>query len=39
MVIPTPSVPERKKEKNPDLESENSIDRKEEQELREKHLD
>ena len=39
MVIPTPSVPEWKKEKNPDLELESSIDRKEEQELREKHLD
>lgn len=39
MVIPTPSVPEWKKEKNSDLEPESSIDRKEEQELREKHLD
>ena len=39
MVIPTPSVLEWKKEKNSDLEPESSIDRKEEQELREKHLD
>ena len=39
MVIPTPWVLEWKKEKNSDLESENSIDKKEEQELREKHLD
>ena len=37
MVIPTPSVSEWKKEKNPDLEPENSRDKK--QELGEKHLD
>lgn len=40
MVIPTPSVPEWKKEKNPDLKPENSRDKKEEkQEVSEKYLD